>query len=160
MRENSKLFNRVSDQFLRSRIPVSEAVYRGSFTVTEGDYLPAGVAQVGSYVHIEKSRFYQVQGQGNLKDPTLLVSGQFLISWGDTRNALHLIVFSRISFFSTSQTWYFREVLYPRATYIMRSFCQKGKFCVKLRIKNANFFGFHLASLSFTSFVVSPTSPV
>ena len=102
MRENSKLFNRVSDQFLRSRIPVSEAVYRGSFTVTEGDYLPAGVAQVGSYVHIEKSRFYQVQGQGNLKDPTLLVSGQFLISWGDTRNALHLIVFSRISFFSTS----------------------------------------------------------
>ena len=61
MRENSKLFNRVSDQFLRSRIPVSEAVYRGSFTVTEGDYLPAGVAQVGSYVHIEKSRFYQVQ---------------------------------------------------------------------------------------------------
>ena len=90
MRENSKLFNRVSDQFLRSRIPVSEAVYRGSFTVTEGDYLPAGVAQVGSYVHIEKSRFYQVQGQGNLKDPTLLVSGQCLISWGDKRNALHL----------------------------------------------------------------------
>ena len=48
-----------ADQFLRSHLPHTEAVFRGTFTVTEGDFLPQGVAEVGSYVHIEKSRFYQ-----------------------------------------------------------------------------------------------------
>ena len=47
------------DQFLRSHLPHTEAVFRGTFTVTEGDYLPEGVAEIGSYVHIEKARFYQ-----------------------------------------------------------------------------------------------------
>ena len=49
----------VADQFLRSHLPHTESVFRGMFTVTEGDYLPAGVAEIGSYVHIEKARFYQ-----------------------------------------------------------------------------------------------------
>ena len=48
-----------TDQFLRSHLPHTEAVFRGSFTVTDGDYLPEGVAEIGSYVHIEKARFYQ-----------------------------------------------------------------------------------------------------
>lgn len=49
----------VADKFLRSHVPQRETVFRGQFTVSEGDYLPRGVAEVGSYVHIEKSRFYQ-----------------------------------------------------------------------------------------------------
>ena len=49
----------ISDQFLRSHLPHTEAVFRGTFTVTDGDYLPEGVAEIGSYVHIEKARFYQ-----------------------------------------------------------------------------------------------------
>ncbi|TRY68657.1 hypothetical protein TCAL_02473 [Tigriopus californicus] len=46
-------------KFLRSHVPQRETVFRGQFTVSDGDYLPRGVAEVGSYVHIEKSRFYQ-----------------------------------------------------------------------------------------------------
>ena len=53
------IFNYVPDQFLRSHLPHTEAVFRGTFVVTGGDYLPEGVAEIGSYVHIEKARFYQ-----------------------------------------------------------------------------------------------------
>ena len=34
-------------------------MFKGSFTVTEGDFLPDGTPEVGSFVHVEKSQFYQ-----------------------------------------------------------------------------------------------------
>ena len=49
----------LADEFLRSHLPSTEDVFRGSFTVLEGDFLPEGVAEAGSYVHQTKSAFYQ-----------------------------------------------------------------------------------------------------
>ena len=46
-------------QFLRSHLPQSENVFRGKFRVTEGDFLPEGIPEAGSYVHVEKTRFYE-----------------------------------------------------------------------------------------------------
>ncbi len=40
-------------------MPNTEAVYKGEFVVLEGDFLPQGAVQIGSYVHVQKSRFYQ-----------------------------------------------------------------------------------------------------
>ena len=61
------------DQFLRSHMPETESVFKGEFIVTEGDFLPQGAVQIGSYVHVQKSRFYQhkldlVFSGSNLKD--------------------------------------------------------------------------------------------
>ena len=47
------------DQFLRSHLPNTEAVYNGRFQVVDGDFLPEGPVEPGSYTHIEKARFYQ-----------------------------------------------------------------------------------------------------
>ena len=49
----------LADEFLRSHLPSTEDVFRGSFTVLEGDFLPEGVAEAGSYVHETKAAFYQ-----------------------------------------------------------------------------------------------------
>ena len=54
-----ELFYYFSDQFLRSHMPQSESVFKGEFIVKEGDFLPQGAVQIGSYVHVQKSRFYQ-----------------------------------------------------------------------------------------------------
>ena len=48
-----------SDEFLRSHMPNTESVFKGEFVVLEGDFLPQGAVQIGSYVHVQKSRFYQ-----------------------------------------------------------------------------------------------------
>ena len=40
-------------------MPETESVFKGEFIVTEGDFLPQGAVQIGSYVHVQKSRFYQ-----------------------------------------------------------------------------------------------------
>ena len=47
------------DQFLRTHMPLTELVFKGEFVVLEGDFLPQGAVQIGSYVHVQKSRFYQ-----------------------------------------------------------------------------------------------------
>ena len=47
------------DQFLRTHLPETERVFKGAFTVTDGDFLPDGTPEVGSFVHIEKSMLYQ-----------------------------------------------------------------------------------------------------
>ena len=47
-----------SDQFLRSHLPQTESVFRGKFLVRSGDFIPEGVAEAGSYIHDEKSKFY------------------------------------------------------------------------------------------------------
>ena len=49
----------LSDEFLRSHMPNTESVFKGEFVVLEGDFLPQGAVQIGSYVHVQKSRFYQ-----------------------------------------------------------------------------------------------------
>lgn len=49
----------LSDRFLRSHLPENERVYHGKFRVNSGDFLPEGIPEVGSYIHLEKSRFYQ-----------------------------------------------------------------------------------------------------
>lgn len=46
-------------EFLRSHMPNTESVFKGEFIVLEGDFLPQGAVQIGSYVHVQKSRFYQ-----------------------------------------------------------------------------------------------------
>ena len=48
-----------SDQFLRTHMPLSELVFKGEFVVVEGDFLPQGAVQIGSLIHVQKSRFYQ-----------------------------------------------------------------------------------------------------
>ena len=40
-------------------MPNTESVFKGEFVVMEGDFLPHGAVQIGSYVHVQKSRFYQ-----------------------------------------------------------------------------------------------------
>ena len=40
-------------------MPNTESVFKGEFVVTSGDFLPHGAVQMGSYVHVQKSRFYQ-----------------------------------------------------------------------------------------------------
>ena len=49
----------LADQFLRSHLPHTESVFRGMFTVTEGDVLPEGEVEIKSFLHKEKSKFYQ-----------------------------------------------------------------------------------------------------
>ena len=46
----------ISDEFLRSHMPNTESVFKGEFVVLEGDFLPQGAVQIGSYVHVQKSR--------------------------------------------------------------------------------------------------------
>jgi len=46
-------------QFLRTHMPLSELVFKGEFVVVEGDFLPQGAVQIGSLIHVQKSRFYQ-----------------------------------------------------------------------------------------------------
>ena len=53
------MFFLFSDEFLRSHMPNTESVFKGEFIVLEGDFLPQGAVQIGSYVHVQKSRFYQ-----------------------------------------------------------------------------------------------------
>lgn len=40
-------------------MPKTESVFKGEFVVLEGDFLPQGAVQIGSYVHVQKARFYQ-----------------------------------------------------------------------------------------------------